>query len=118
MAHYLATGKRSFLDIAVKNADLLVKDFGPGKAVYFPGHRVVEMGLARMYRVTGKKEYLDLAKYFLDIRGNGNIKGDEYNQSHKMVTDQHDAVGHAVRAAHMYTGMADVAALPTRRVGV
>lgn len=110
-AHYLATGKKTMLNIAIKNADLLVKDFGPGKAEYFPGHQIVEMGLAKMYRVTGKKEYLDLAKFFLDIRGNGKIKGSEYNQSQKPVTDQHVAVGHAVRAAYMYSGMADVAAL-------
>ena len=110
-AHYIATGKRSMLDIATKNADLLVKDFGPGKAAFFPGHQVVEMGLAKLYRVTGRKEYLDLAKYFLDIRGNGNIRGSDYNQSGKPVTDQHEAVGHAVRAAYMYTGMADIAAL-------
>jgi DUF1680 family protein len=110
-AHYLSTGKRTLLDIAIKNADLLVKDFGPGKAAYFPGHQVVEMGLARMYRVTGKKEYLDLAKFFLDVRGDGKIKGSQYSQSHKPVTSQHEAVGHAVRAAYMYTGMADVAAL-------
>ncbi|MCG7857124.1 glycoside hydrolase family 127 protein [Flavihumibacter sediminis] len=115
VAHYLATGKRSLLQIALKNADLLVKDFGPGKAAFFPGHQVVEMGLARLYRVTGKKEYLDLAKFFLDIRGDGKIKGAEYSQSHKMVTDQHEAVGHAVRAAYMYTGMADVAALTGNR---
>ena len=111
VAHYLGTGKKSLLNIAIKNADLLVKDFGPGKAEYFPGHQVVEMGLAKLYRVTGKKEYLDLAKFFLDIRGNGKIKGAQYSQSHKPVTDQHEAVGHAVRAAYMYTGMADVAAL-------
>ncbi|MBZ5858899.1 glycoside hydrolase family 127 protein [Flavihumibacter profundi] len=111
VAHFMATGKKSLLNIAIKNADLLVKDFGPGKAAYFPGHQVVEMGLARMYRVTGKQAYLDLARYFLDIRGDGHIKESEYNQSHKMVTDQHEAVGHAVRAAYMYTGMADVAAL-------
>ncbi len=111
VAHFLSTGKKTLLNIAIKNADLLVKDFGPGKAAYFPGHQVVEMGLARLYRVTGKKEYLALAKFFLDIRGNGNIKGSEYNQSQKPVTDQHEAVGHAVRAAYMYTGMADVAAL-------
>lgn len=111
VAHYLATGKKSLLNVATRNADLLVKVFGVGKAPYFPGHQVVEMGLARMYRVTGKQAYLDLAKYFLDIRGNGKIKGAEYSQSHKMVTDQHEAVGHAVRAAYMYTGMADVAAL-------
>lgn len=111
VAHYLATGKKSFLNIAIKNANLLVRDFGPGKAEYFPGHQVVEMGLAKMYRVTGKKEYLDLAKFFLDIRGNGKIRGSAYNQSQKPVTDQHEAVGHAVRAAYMYSGMADVAAL-------
>jgi len=100
-AHYLATGKRTMLNIAIKNADLLVRDFGPGKAEYFPGHQVVEMGLAKMYRITGKKEYLDLAKFFLDIRGNGKIEGSEYNQSNKPVVDQHEAVGHAVRAAYM-----------------
>jgi uncharacterized protein len=111
VAHYLATGKRSMLNIAIKNADLLVRDFGPGKAEYFPGHQVVEIGLAKMYRVTGKKEYLDLAKFFLDIRGNGKIAGSEYNQSDKPVVDQHEAEGHAVRAAYMYSGMADVAAL-------
>jgi DUF1680 family protein len=111
VAHFLATGKKSFLNIAIKNADLLVRDFGPGKAEYFPGHQVVEMGLAKMYRVTGKKEYLDLAKFFFDIRGNGKIRGSQYNQSQKPVTEQHEAVGHAVRAAYMYSGMADVAAL-------
>ncbi len=111
VAHYLATGKKSMLNIALKNADLLVRDFGPGKAAYWPGHQVVEMGLAKLYRVTGKKEYLDLAKFFLDVRGNGDIKGSQYSQSHRPVTDQHEAVGHAVRAAYMYTGMADVAAL-------
>lgn len=111
VAHYLATGKRSLLNIAIKNANLLVQVFSVGKAPYFPGHQVVEMGLAKLYRVTGNQAYLSLAKYFLDIRGNGVIKGSEYSQSHKPVTDQHTAVGHAVRAAYMYTGMADVAAL-------
>ncbi|NCI46791.1 glycoside hydrolase family 127 protein [Sediminibacterium soli] len=110
-AHYLSTGKKTLLDIATRNADLLIKDFLYGKAPYFPGHQVIETGLSKMYRVTGKKEYLDLAKYFLDIRGNGQVKGSQYSQSHKPVTDQHEAVGHAVRAAYMYTGMADVAAL-------
>lgn len=109
VAHYQATGKRSLLDIAIKNADLLVRDFGPGKLAYEPGHQIVEMGLAKMYRVTGKKEYLDLAKYFLDLKGHG-VSG-EYSQTHKPVIEQDEAVGHAVRAAYMYAGMADVAAL-------
>ena len=111
VAHFLSTGKKSLLNIATKNADLIVQDFLYGKAPYFPGHQVIETGLSRLYRVTGKKEYLDLAKYFLDIRGTGVVRGSEYSQSHKPVTDQHEGVGHAVRAAYMYTGMADVAAL-------
>lgn len=109
VAHYQATGKRSLLDVAVKNADLLVKEFGPEKLAYEPGHQVVEMGLVKMYRVTGKIEYLNLAKYFLDLKGHG--KRGEYSQSHKPVIEQDEAVGHAVRAAYMYSGMTDVAAL-------
>lgn len=106
-AHFQATGKRSLLNIALKNADLVVKDFGPGKLAYFPGHQVIEMGLVKLYRVTNKREYLDLAKYFLDIRKGG----EEYSQSHIPVTEQTKAVGHAVRATYLYSGMADVAAL-------
>jgi len=112
VAHYQATGKKSLLNIAIKNADLLVHDFGYGKEEKYPGHQVVEIGLARLYRVTGKKEYLDLAKFFLDVRGpKGGKKGDQYNQAHKRVIDQNEAVGHAVRATYMYTAMADIAAL-------
>lgn len=111
VAHYQATGKRALLDIAIRNADLLVRDFGWGKEEKFPGHQIVETGLTRLYRVTGNKAYLDLAKFFLDVRGPGTPYSQEYSQSHKKVTDQHEAVGHAVRATYMYTGMADVAAL-------
>ena len=68
-AHYISTGKRSLLDIAIKNADLLVKDFLEGGLTYEPGHQIVEMGLVKMYRVTGNEKYLKLAKYFLDLRG-------------------------------------------------
>lgn len=111
VAHFQATGKRSLLNIAIKNADLLVKTFGKGKEEKFPGHQVVETGLTRLYRVTGKKEYLELAKFFLDLRGEPGHLNHEYSQAHKHVIDQHEAVGHAVRATYMYTGMADVAAL-------
>lgn len=111
VAHYLATGKKSLLNIALKNADLLVKTFGPGKEEKFPGHQIVEIGLVKLYRVTGKNEYLDLAKYFLDLRGKPGHKNQAYSQSQVPVVDQHTAVGHAVRATYMYTGMADVAAL-------
>ncbi len=108
VAHYLSTGKNTFLDICTKSADLLVKDFGWGKEENYPGHQEIEIGLAKLYRVTGKQEYLELAKFFLDIRG---LEGDEYHQAHKKVIDQEEAVGHAVRANYMYSGMADVAAL-------
>lgn len=108
VAHYQATGKKNFLNIAVKNADLLVKTFGKGKIAAYPGHQIVEIGLSKMYRITNNQKYLELAKFFLDIRG---PKGDPYNQAHKKVIEQHEAVGHAVRAAYMYTGMADIAAL-------
>lgn len=108
VAHFQATGKRTLLNIALKNADLLVRTFGYGKLEKYPGHQIVEMGLVKLYRVTGKKKYLNLAKFFLDVRGPG---GDAYNQADKKVINQHEAEGHAVRAAYMYTGMADVAAL-------
>jgi DUF1680 family protein len=107
-AHYNATGKRTLLNIALKNADLLVKTFGYGKLEIYPGHQIVEIGLVKLYRITGDKKYLDLAKFFLDVRG---PKGDAYNQANKKVIDQTEAEGHAVRAAYMYSGMADIAAL-------
>jgi DUF1680 family protein len=113
VAHYQATGKRSLLDIALKTADLLTQTFGPGKQSIWPGHQITEMGLVKLYRVTGDERYLDLAKFMLDSRGPDGSRGAgrEYNQSHKKVVDQTEAVGHAVRATYMYSGMADVAAL-------
>ncbi len=112
VAHFLATEKRSLIDIAIKNADLLVETFGPGKLLRSPGHQVVEMGLVKMYRVTGKKEYLDLSKFFIDSRGqNSPHARGEYSQDHLPVTQQTKAVGHAVRATYLYSGMADVAAI-------
>jgi uncharacterized protein len=113
MAHYQATGKRTLLDIALRSADLLDRTFGPGKMSIWPGHQVVEIGLAKMFLVTGNANYLNLAKFMLDARGPDGMKGSgrEYNQSHIHVVDQTEAVGHAVRATYMYSGMADVAAL-------
>jgi DUF1680 family protein len=108
VAHYQATGKHSLLDIAIKSADLVNKDFGPDKVKVYPGHQVIEMGLVKLYRATGERKYLDLAKFFLDIRG---PKGAAYNQANKKVVDQTEAVGNAVRATYMYSGMADIAAI-------
>ena len=107
VAYYQATGKRSLLDVATKSADLLVKTFGPGKLTVYPGHQIVEMGLVKLYRVTGRDQYLKLAKFFLDSRGGGRA----YNQADVPVIEQNEAEGHAVRATYMYSGMADVAAL-------
>ncbi len=126
VAHFQATGKRTFLAIAEKNAALLLRTFGtgPGQRRGFPGHQEIEIGLSKLYRVTGNRAYLDLAKFFLDERGHyfGGEKhapddpfavydSDEYMQNHKPVLEQDQAVGHAVRAMYMYSGMADVAAL-------
>jgi uncharacterized protein len=108
VAHYQATGKRSLLDIALKSADLVNNDFGIGKLRIYPGHQVIEMGLVKLYRITGDRKYLDLAKYFLDIRG---PNGAQYNQAHVLPVDQSEAVGHSVRATYMYSGMADIAAI-------
>ena len=108
VAHYQATGKRTLLDIALKSADLVNKDFGDGRIKVYPGHQVIEMGLVKLYRVTGEKKYLDLAKFFLDIRG---PKGQPYNQANLRPVDQTEAVGHSVRATYMYSGMADIAAI-------
>ncbi len=108
VAHYQATGNKSMLNIATKNADLLCDVFGPGKNEYWPGHQIIEMGLCKLYRATGEKRYLDLAKFFLDTRG---PDYGTYAQAHKKVVDQEKGVGHAVRATYMYSGMADVATL-------
>lgn len=110
-AHYLATGKRNFLDVALKNANLLCEVFGPGKRSDAPGHEIVEMGLVRLYRITGEKKYLDLAKFFIDCRGAARNPDKAYSQDHIPVIEQTEAVGHAVRAGYLYSGIADVAAL-------
>ncbi|HEU6447350.1 MAG TPA: glycoside hydrolase family 127 protein [Verrucomicrobiae bacterium] len=111
-AHYQSTGKTNLLDVALKEADLLCKTFGPAtnQLHLWPGHEVVEMGLAKLYRVTGEQKYLDLAKYFIDVRGSY-PGGDDYHQSRIPPVQQTEAIGHAVRAGYLYSGMADVAAL-------
>ena len=108
VAHYQATGKGTLLDIALKSAELVNRDFGWDRVKVYPGHQVIEMGLVKLYRVTGEKKYLDLAKFFLDIRG---PEGGSYNQAHIKPVDQTEAVGHSVRATYMYSGMADIAAI-------
>jgi uncharacterized protein len=111
-ANYQATGETNLLHVALAEADLLCTTFGPAtnQVHYWPGHEVVEMGLAKLYRITGDPRYLNLAKYFIDDRGS-RPGGDDYHQSRIPPVDQTEAIGHAVRAGYLYSGMADVAAL-------
>ena len=112
IAHYQATGKRNFLNIAIKYADCVCRAIGnaPEQKRLVPGHQIAEMALVKLYLVTGDRKYLDQAKFFLDARGYTGRK-DAYSQAHKPVIEQDEAVGHAVRAVYMYSGMADVAAI-------
>lgn len=112
VAHYQATGKRNFLDIAIRYADCVCRNIGEGpeQKRLVPGHQIAEMALVKLYTVTGDRKYLDQAKFFLDARGTTGRK-DAYSQAHKPVLEQDEAVGHAVRAEYMYSGMADVAAI-------
>ncbi len=124
VAYFQATGKREFLDIALKNAELIDSIFGPGKRYDTPGHQEIEIGLAKIYRTTGNQRYLDLAEFFLDQRGRSHesepypdsvvyaiYNSRAYKQDHMPVLQQTEAVGHSVRAAYMYASMADIAAL-------
>lgn len=119
-AHYQATGKKNLLNIALKNADLVCSVFGPDKKHVAPGHEIVEMGLVKLYRITGKPEYLQTARFFILERGHykgydstskDEWKNGSYWQDNKPVTAQDEATGHAVRAGYLYAGMADIAAL-------
>ncbi|MBN1543294.1 glycoside hydrolase family 127 protein [candidate division KSB1 bacterium] len=125
-----ATGKRTLLNIACRFADLIDTVFGrePEKKRGYPGHEEIELALIKLYRATGNSRYRELARYFIDERGQQPhyfdleikthgflpgwhyLNGHESNQSHLPVRQQTQAVGHAVRAMYLYSGMADVAA--------
>ena len=142
VAYYQATGKDKLLKAAMRFADYCAEVFGPGEnqCKGYPGHEIAEMALVRLYEVTGDKKYLDLSKFFIDVRGTKPFyfdiedeerasyegrkyrkPGDEgnwfvrnrywYHQAHKPVREQSEAVGHAVRGVYLYSGMADVARL-------
>ena len=113
-AYHWATGKDELLNIALRNADLLVDVFGTNAYNAVPGHQIAETGLIKLYHITGKAEYLQLAKKFLDLRGDATkreIWGASNIQDHLPVLAQKEAVGHAVRAVYMYAGMTDIAAI-------
>ena len=115
VAHYRATGKKTFLNVAIKNADLVCKTFGPNEGqIHRPGgHPIIEMALCKLYKVTGDKKYLEGAKYFVDETGRctDGHKPSEYSQDHMPILQQEEIVVHAVRAGYLYSGVADVAAL-------
>lgn len=129
VAYYEATGKTRLLAVMERMADHIVSRFGEGKITGIPGHQEVEIGLMRMYHATGKKEYKEMARYFLEQRGKNpdffkeeaagrgwkhfdlmDPEDTKYNQSHATIYEQDEAVGHSVRAVYMYTAMADLAA--------
>ena len=125
VAYYRATGKDAWLKVAEKSARHIHKVFFEGDPNYnggkpvrqAPGHEEIELALCKLYRVTGERLYLDLAKRFLDVRGvtyrpdGEGVMAPTYAQQHKPVVQQRKAVGHAVRAGYLYAGMADVSAL-------
>jgi uncharacterized protein len=119
-AHFIATGEKNLLNIALKNADLVCSVFNENGLHTAPGHEVVEMGLVKLYRITGEKKYLETAKFFIEQRGHYNgydstskdpWKNGAYWQDNEPVIDQKEAIGHAVRAGYLYSAVADVAAL-------
>lgn len=115
VAHFKATGKRSFLDVAIKNANLICKFFGPGEGQkHVPsGHPIVEMALVKLYKVTKDDNYLKLARYFVDETGRGTDghRLNKYSQDHMPIMQQKEIVGHAVRAGYLFSGVTDVAAM-------
>ncbi|MBQ3489677.1 MAG: glycoside hydrolase family 127 protein [Clostridia bacterium] len=115
VAYYEATGKDRFLKLMEKYALCIEKAFVTEKTAKFssPGHQEIELALIRMYRATGNKRYLNLAKHFLDVRGYDTemigLRFPAQTQIHLPIREQTEAVGHCVRACYMYAAMADIA---------
>ena len=113
-AHFVATGKKSLLTVALRNAELILQTFGPDGKRMPPGHEEIEVGLVKLYRVTGDTRYVELAKFFLLERGHaeqGRHLMGTYAQDHLPVQQQQEAVGHAVRLGYLAMGLSDVSAL-------
>lgn len=119
-AYFEATGKRKLLDAACRFADLICDTFGENKIKGYPGHEIAELALVKLFDLTGKKEYLETAEFFINERGKKPYYYDivlgretvednyHYNQAHKQPRKQHEAVGHAVRGVYLYSAMADI----------
>lgn len=112
VAHYRATGRRTFLDVAIRLADGIDRTFGPGKRCDVCGHEEIELALVKLADLTGEARYRELARFFLDARGDASRRTltGPYFQDHLPVREQKEIVGHAVRAMYLYTGVADMAA--------
>lgn len=112
IAHYRITGKTTFLDVGIKFADYLDRTFGPGKKHWVPGHEEIELALVKLFHVTGKERYLDLAHWLLEERGREftDLKYNVNIQNDIPVSEITDIKGHAVRAMYLFSGMADVLA--------
>ncbi|MGQ9592171.1 MAG: glycoside hydrolase family 127 protein [Planctomycetota bacterium] len=112
VAHYRATGRRKFLDVACRLADHIDRTFGPGKRAGLPGHQEIELALVKLWRATGEKRYLDLARFFVEERGRKTHESfGPYCQDHLPAREQTEPVGHAVRFLYFFSGVADLAAL-------
>jgi len=108
IAYYRAVGEKEVLDAACRLADHINKVFGPDKRIGTPGHPEIEMALVELYRLTGVKEYLELAKFFIDNRGKGLIGGSPYYIDHKPFRELEEIVGHAVRSVYLNCGATDI----------
>ena len=122
VAHFEATGQKALLDIAIRYADLLARTFGdgPGQRAGYPGHPEAELALFRLWRVTGERRYFDLARFFLEHRGEGFFAKEQgaraghdfdgtYYLDHVKIRDHQIITGHAVRALYLLSGAADLA---------
>ena len=128
-AYSKATGSDVLLGVAERYASYISRKIGPedGKKRGYPGHEIAEMALVRLYEETGNEDYLKLSRYFIDERGQQPLyflqeghpapsfekpaEPFSYYQAHKPVREQDEAMGHAVRAMYLYSGMADIARL-------
>ena len=108
IAFYRATAERDLLEATCCFVDHIASMFGPNKRPGTPGHPEIEMALVELYRVTGKKDYLDLSELFIDKRGTGLIGGSPYHIDHKPFREQTEIVGHAVRSLYLNCGAADL----------
>lgn len=113
VAHYHATGRRTFLDVACRFADHIDSVFGVGKRHGVAGHPEIELALVRLWQATGEPRYLNLARFFVEEHGNDQHREllGEYCQDHAPVREQTEPVGHAVRLLYFYSGVADLAAI-------